>query len=686
MSTKKESMFVLSDGRNVMFTFSIVSSLFLLWGFCNGMIDVMDKHFQEELDLTLAQSAWVQFAHYLGYFLMSIPAGWLATRLGYKGGIIAGLLMVAVGGFWFIPATHIAEFWAFLLGVCVIASGLTFLETVANPYTTVLGAPRYAATRINLAQSCNGIGWILGPIAGGMFFYGTDAAGVSTGAETMWIPYASVAVVVLVLAVLFFLAPVPDISTEDDYNIGKKDETGEVSVKTDRQVARVPTYFLLWCNTVVLVCVIGMILWLALNYFDVVRESLVNVALQIPHPSSMTITPDNSLLVVLAAVGCVAALVLAVALIPITMRISHHNIWSHPHFSGATLAQFFYVAAQAGIFSFVINYMVWEVPPLPASWNKGLAASSQEAEKENTKGKKKKESLIEVKTRIDKGDIKDLPSLVAKLKEPSDAVSKFVAGELSAETKQAIAEYDGAASETTLRFHLARDLDDIVARDTRSAKKKKPTLYEEARFSGVSLQERTQQLLAQDPKGIDRCRLNRMLLADAYPQALPFQDGILGFSNRAASFLATLGFICFLTGRFTGAGLLRKYSAHKIVGLYGMLNVVVCLLIFFKLGWISVICVFLSYFFMSIMFPTIFALGIFGLGERAKGASAYIVMAIMGGAMLPKVMGAVADRYDMSRGFIVPMVCFVLVALYGYGWPLLSKAKSLHGLEPSGGH
>jgi FHS family L-fucose permease-like MFS transporter len=148
-------------------TFTLVSSLFLLWGFCNGMIDVMDKHFQEELHLSLSHG---QCPHWMGYFLMALPAGWLATRLGYKGGIIAGLLLVAVGGFWFIPATKIAAFWAFLLGVCVVASGLTFLETVANPYTTVLGPQRYAATRINLAQSCNGVGWILGPIAGGLFF------------------------------------------------------------------------------------------------------------------------------------------------------------------------------------------------------------------------------------------------------------------------------------------------------------------------------------------------------------------------------------------------------------------------------------------------------------------------------------------------------------------------------------
>src|SRR6266704_1700312 len=94
MNPGKRSIFITDDGQNLMFTFILVSSLFLLWGFCNGMIDVMDKHFQEELGLTKSQSAWVQFAHYLGYFLMSIPAGWLAIKLGYKGCIMAGVLMV----------------------------------------------------------------------------------------------------------------------------------------------------------------------------------------------------------------------------------------------------------------------------------------------------------------------------------------------------------------------------------------------------------------------------------------------------------------------------------------------------------------------------------------------------------------------------------------------------------------
>lgn len=435
MSQNKKSLFVTEDGRNLAFTFLLVSSLFLLWGFCNGMIDVMDKLFQEKLHLTLAQSANVQWAHYLGYFLMAMPAGWLATKLGYKGGIIAGLLMVAVGGLWFIPATHIAQFWAFLVGVCFIATGLTFLETIANPYTTVLGPPQFAATRINLAQSCNGIGWIFGPIAGSMFFYGKDAAGKNTGGETLWIPYAGVAVVVTILAIIFYFASVPDIRTEDDYHLD--DATPGVS----------------------------------------------------------------------------------------------RSIWTHPHFVMAVVAQFFYVAAQAGIFAFFINYMTSQTPAIPGSWNSFM----------------------------------------------------------------------------------------------------RPGWLE------------------------------------------PGVDGTLHISNAFASILASGGFVCFLLGRFTGAALLKKFSAHRMLGIYALLNVATCLLIFSKLGWVSVACVFLSYFFMSIMFPTIFALGIFGLGARAKKASSFIVMAIMGGALLPKLMGSIADKYDISRGFIVPACCFGIVAFYGFNWSRFSR-------------
>ena len=554
MNKNKKSLFVTDDGKNLVFTFTIVSSLFLLWGFCNGMIDVMDKHFQEELHLSLSQSAWVQFAHYLGYFLMSLPAGWLATRLGYKGGIIAGLLLVAIGGFWFIPATKITAFWAFLLGVCMIASGLTFLETVANPYTTVLGPQRYAATRINLAQSCNGVGWFFGPIAGGLFFYGKDATGRSTGSQTLWIPYAGVAVVVIVLAVVFYFANVPDIKAEDDYDLDDKGGAGDRQTP-DRVVSHRPVYFLLLLNVAILIGVFGMILWLVLGAFGM-GEHLVGLGSWLPHPAGVDLTAGGALSIVIFWIGLVCAALAAGMLVPAVKKISHQSIWSHPHFSGATLAQFLYVAAQAGIFSFLINYMTSEPPAIPASWESAVRSLAGA-----------------------------MPGFM----------QNFFAGWFE-----------------------------------------------------------------------------------------PNKAGALCVSNKFASYLASFGFLCFLLGRVTGAALLRRFSAHKVVGLYGTLNVLICLLIVCKLGWLSVVCVFLSYFFMSIMFPTIFALGIFGLGVRAKRASAYIVMGIMGGALLPKVMGAVADKYGMSRGFIVPMVCFVLIALYGYCWPKLSNADSLHTENASG--
>ena len=164
------------------------------------------------------------------------------------------------------------------------------------------------------------------------------------------------------------------------------------------------------------------------------------------------------------------------------------------------------------------------------------------------------------------------------------------------------------------------------------------------------------------------------------------KNGSFTVSNKGASNLASIGFMCFLVGRFTGAGLLRKYSAHKVLGTYAALNVLATFLVFCKFGWISVACVFASYFLMSVMFPTIFALGIFGLGVRAKRASSFIVMAIMGGAILPKLMGYVADQFDMSRGFIVPMVCFGFVALYGFAWPKLAKAESLRSVPLARGH
>ena len=441
-------MFKSDNGKNYIVTFGLVSTLFLLWGTCNGMIDVMDKHFQDLLHLTKAQSAWVQFAHYLGYLLMALPASWLARKLGYKGGIISGLLLVAVGGFWFVPATYISAFWAFLLGVCVIAMGLTVLETVANPYTTVLGPKQFAAARINVAQSFNGVGWIFGPIIGGAFFYSAGGAEVAQG--QLYIPYLVVAVIVLIMAAAFYFANVPDLNTEDEYHLNDS-----------------------------------------------------------------------------------------------TAAAAKRSIWSHPHFVGAVAAQFLYVAAQAGIFSFFINYIIEATPALSQGMAEGW-----------------------------------------------------------------------------------------IFRD-------------------------------------------RAVL----------RNGAHYLNEQGATFLlGTIGFPLFLLGRATGAAILRKMRAHLVLGTYAVVNVVLCGIVVLNLGWVSVAAVFLCFLFMSIMFPTIFALGISGLGVQAKRASGFIVMAIIGGAIMPKLMGHLGDVYNMSVSFLMPLGCFALIAVYGYSWSRLSKSDARVTLDGIKGH
>ena len=133
--------------------FVLLTSLFFLWGFAHAILDVLNKHFQEILDITKAHSAMVQVTMYMGYFIMAIPAGLFINRFGYRKGVVLGLLLYGLGALLFIPGQHFASFNAFLFALFVIGCGLTFLETAANPYVTELGAKETAASRLNFAQS-----------------------------------------------------------------------------------------------------------------------------------------------------------------------------------------------------------------------------------------------------------------------------------------------------------------------------------------------------------------------------------------------------------------------------------------------------------------------------------------------------------------------------------------------------
>ena len=159
---------------------------------------------------------------------MAIPAGLLAVRFGYKGAILIGLSLVALGALWFIPAVHIGTYWAFLLGLFILAAGLPCLETVCNPYATVLGPPESGAARINLAQSTNGIGWMIGPVLGGYFVLSATGEPVTTNTD-LWKPYLIIAAMVAVLILIFAVSKVPDLHNVEETKV--ETGAGKVAVK-----------------------------------------------------------------------------------------------------------------------------------------------------------------------------------------------------------------------------------------------------------------------------------------------------------------------------------------------------------------------------------------------------------------------------------------------------------------------
>jgi MFS transporter, FHS family, L-fucose permease len=432
-------MFKTQDGKNYALTFALICTLFLLWGFSHAILDVLNKHFQNSLHLTRAKSGLVQFSVYISYFLMALPAGYFARRFGYKGGILIGLALFALGAFWFIPATQINTFWAFLTGLFIIAAGLTCLETVANPYTTVLGPPESGASRINLAQSFNAVGWILGPLVGGQIILSASGE-VNRSNSSLAVPYVGLGIVVVLVAVLFLFVKIPDLHAAEEVK----------------------------------------------------------------------------------AVGAGG---------------STKPLIKRSHFVFAVVAQLFYVAAQTGINSFFVNYMV-------ENFNHISAAS-----------------------------VGWMPELIrAKI---------------------------------------------MYVKDT----------------------------------------------------------GIYAISERGAgSFLLGLGgMLFFWAGRISGSGILRIFKPASALTLYAVANVVLMFTVVLGLGWISAVALMACYFFMSIMFPTIFALGIYGLGEQTKKASSFIVMAIVGGAIAPMTMGAIADKLSMRVGFIIPLVCFIVIAVYAAMWKKLES-------------
>ena len=398
----QKTLFSAPDGKSYLVPFILITSLFLLWGFAHGLLDVLNKHFQGVFTMTKAESGLVQFSTYIAYFLMALPAGMFMKRFGYKKGIILGLCLFAVGAFAFIPAAYLHSASPFLIALFVIACGLCILETAANPYSTILGPEESGAQRLNLSQSFNGLGWILGPLVGGMLIFGV----AEDDPFTLTKPYILVGSVVLLVAILFFFTKLPEVQVEEE---------------TDKE-----------------------------------EKTIASVS------------------------GTV-------------------SMWRHPQFVRAIIAQFCYCAAQTGIFSFFINYV----------------------------------------TEVD-------------------------------------------TSMTNI---------------------------------------------------------------------------------EASRILAFGGMALFMIGRLSGSFTMKWMSPARLLTWFALADAVCMALVVVSVGTVSLYALYLSFFFMSIMFPTIFALGLEGMGSSTKKASSYIVMGVAGGAFAPMLMGYIGAD-NMAIGFVIPLLSFLYILYF----------------------
>ncbi len=394
--------------RTYLVPFIMISSLFFLWGIAHGMLDTLNKHFQDILHLSKAQSGMIQFAVYIAYFAMALPAGYFMRSFGYKKGIILGLSLFASGALLIAATTSFESFWLFLVCLFIMGCGLATLETAANPYTTKLGPPETAERRINFSQSFNGLAWVIGPLIG-LYIYRAQDAGAGQRLSSLVLPYMLIGLVVIAVAIVFLKTPLPEISEETD---AADSDTG----------------------------------------------------------------PDNS-------------------------SVAAGPLMKQKHFVLGVLAQFSYVAAQTGIFSYLINFVTDE-------------------------------------------------------------------------------------------------------------------------------------------------------------------NQALHFDKENGPYFLAVGFALFMIGRMSGSWLMRFFRPAAMLAFYALMCCLLLPLVSIGLGWVSLISLYGVFFFMSIMFPTIFALGIRNLGSQTKKASSFIVMSIVGGAVFPPVMGWIADNSSMSVGFFAPIPLFVFILYY----------------------
>ncbi|KAF7764649.1 MFS transporter, FHS family, L-fucose permease [Pseudoalteromonas citrea] len=206
-----------TNNQNYALPLTAMTTLFFLWGFITVLNDVLIPRLKDVFDLSYTEAMMIQFCFFSAYFIVSLPAGILVKRFGYKNGVLSGLVVASIGCLLFYPAVVVHEYWLFLTALFVLAAGITVLQVSANPYVAALGPEKTASSRLNLAQALNSLGTTIGPAVGGfLLFGGAGALAAEAGSDAVKVPYLMLAAALLTIAVVFAFLKLPEIKAHTE--------------------------------------------------------------------------------------------------------------------------------------------------------------------------------------------------------------------------------------------------------------------------------------------------------------------------------------------------------------------------------------------------------------------------------------------------------------------------------------
>ena len=233
-----------TENKKWLFPFILVTSLFFFWGFVHNLDPILIPHLRKAFNLTDLESSLIDSSVFIAYFVMALPAGYIMRKYGYKSGIMIGLVLFGIGSILFVPAANSLQYIYFLGALFVIACGLTFLETAANPYVTILGPSESATKRLNFSQSFNGLAAFIAPAyVGPMILSGKNATQAELDSMTpaalhthileeaasVKMPYLILGLIILSVAVVFYFTNMPDVKDEDKEGVDGASFAGALS-------------------------------------------------------------------------------------------------------------------------------------------------------------------------------------------------------------------------------------------------------------------------------------------------------------------------------------------------------------------------------------------------------------------------------------------------------------------------